>query len=306
MDDFHSPQPHAAPLKSTVSAVLAHVSQAGNSLLSFLAVLLAAVMAIYSGYMLYESYYTQGLASSTAFDLLQYRPEIVEDGLTPLSGRELLSAVTEDYRAWLTVYDTNIDYPVVQGEEDLYYASHDVYGEISLTGSIYLAADNSADFSDSYNLIYGHHMDNGAMFGALDLFLSEDYFRGHREGLIVSASGVYDLRTFAVITTDAYEGNVYTVGNRMGSILNFLREKAAAPDGKTAVIFLDESALIGAKKIVALSTCAGAETNGRLVVFATMTRLNMLTLQAEGYDAPYDGDSHEPSRIEVNYPEGTV
>ena len=32
-----------------------------------------------------------------------------------------------------------------------------------------LAAGNSPDFSDDYNLVYGHHMDNGAMFGGLTI-----------------------------------------------------------------------------------------------------------------------------------------
>lgn len=55
----------------------------------------------------------------------------------------LLSEINPDYRAWLTIYDTNIDYPVMQGEDDLFYASRDIYKEVSLTGSIYLAAANT-------------------------------------------------------------------------------------------------------------------------------------------------------------------
>ncbi len=65
--------------------------------------------------------------------------------------------------------------------------------ESSLTGAIYLAAGNAPDMSDSYNLIYGHHMDNGAMFGGLDRYRARSYFESHREGILVSQSAVYDL-----------------------------------------------------------------------------------------------------------------
>lgn len=45
------------------------------------------------------------------------------------------------------------------------YINKDVYGEFSLSGSIFLSCMNKKDFSDNYNLVYGHHMANGGMFG---------------------------------------------------------------------------------------------------------------------------------------------
>ena len=304
LDDFNTPQPHAAPQRSSVDAVLSRVSAVGDSLLSLLSGLLAAVLILYSGYVLYDTFYTQNSAASSAFELLQYRPEILDEGAEPVSGTENLAKINQDYRAWVTLYDTNIDYPVMQGPDDLYYASHDIYGSISLTGAIYLAAGNTGSFSDSYNLLYGHHMDNGAMFGALDSFAAQDYFNAHRGGALVSSSGVYDLTIFAVISTDAYESQVYSVGNRADAVKSFLRARAASPDDKTTVLILDEETMNSAEQILALSTCASAETNGRLVVFAKMTRRNLMTLEANGYTGVYDGHAHY-ARVKVNYAEGT-
>lgn len=305
MDDYHDPSPYEAPSRKTVDAVLSRVSRAGNSVLSLLSGLLAAALILFSGYVLYDTVYTQNTAARMPYDLLRYRPEILDEGAEPVSGADKLSAVNADYRAWLTIYDGNIDYPVVQADDNVYYASHDIYGQISLTGAIYLAAGNSADFSDSYNLIYGHHMDNGAMFGTLDSFVEADYFDSHRDGMLVAKSGVYDLRTFAIVATDAYENKVYFVGDRMEEVLTFLRARYAAPDERTKVLIFDESALEGAEKILALSTCAGAETDGRLLLFAAMTRRNLITLDAQGYDGVYDAHAHGPAKVTVNYPEGT-
>ena len=176
-DDFHSPKPRKAAGKTVVETVLAATVGAGMSLLSLLSGLLAAALILYSGYVLYDSFATQERAKS-GWDLLQYKPSIVsnQDQEQPEDVQSLLAEINPDYRAWLTVYDTNIDYPVMQGSDDLYYAYHDIYKESSLTGAIYLAAGNSPDLSDNYNLIYGHHMDNKAMFGGLDLYREESYF----------------------------------------------------------------------------------------------------------------------------------
>ena len=254
--------------KSVVSAVLTHVAQAGSGIVSLLSGLLAAFLILYSGFVLYDTFYTQDQAFGNTWELLQYRPEIIEDGAVPLDGTEMLAQINEDYRAWLTIYDTYIDYPVMQGENETYYASHDIYGNSSLTGAIYLSAGNAPDFSDNYNLIYGHHMDNQAMFGCLDNFINTDYFENHREAIIVTSDKVYDVQIFASISTDAYESMIYTTGGDrdLDEIYSYIEEHAYQ---------FDPSVLEGATKIVAMSTCADATTSGRLVVFGVMTERDM-------------------------------
>jgi len=251
------------PDRSTVERVIASV---GGRITSLLTGLLAAALIIYSGYVLYDTFYIQSNAGNS-WDLLDLRPQIIEDidgGTTPLASA--LADINPDYRAWLTIYDTNIDYPVMQGPNDLYYASHDIYKKTSLTGAIYLAAGNSADLSDNYNLIYGHHMDSTILFGGLDRFTETDYFSGHRTGVLISSGSIYDLEIFAAVTTDAYEDMVYNVGNRdLAELMEFIVANAVQYDADAAA---------GAEKIAAFSTCASASTNGRLVVFAKMTLRN--------------------------------
>ena len=298
-DDFKNPEKRDGASKSTVKSVLDGVAAGGSKVLSLVSGLLAAALILYSGYVLYDTLYTQNQAS--AWNYADYKPEIIDDPEVPLSGVDL-STINNDYRGWLTMYETTIDYPVMQGENDLYYASHNIYKEESLTGAIYLAAGNTRDFSDSYNLIYGHHMDNGAMFGILDDFAGQDFFGSHREGILVTESGIYDLYTFAVMKTDAYEGTVYTAGgDRMEEVISYIRK----PDSKSKTLIFDEDALDGAEKIVALSTCIRAETTGRLVVFATMTQKDMMKVSVTGYEGVYDGENHQLS-VSVNYPDNTT
>lgn len=305
-DEFTSPKPHTAPLQGQAVNILNLARTLGESVVSIMTGLLAAALILYSGYVLYDSFYTQNAAASSPWELLQYKPEIVADGAAPLDGAETLAAINQDYRAWLTMYETNIDYAVMQGPDDLYYAAHDIYGQSSITGAIYLASGNSPGFTDPYNLIYGHHMDNGAMFGALDDFTQEEYFEKHRPGVLVTPSGVYDLYTFAVVRTHAYEANIYNVTNRTAQqVLNFVKNY----DG--TVIFRDGVAT-PTSKIVAFSTCASADTNGRLVVFAVMIPRNMtettngvLTIKVNTYEGVYDGLWHTID-AEVNNPDAQI
>ena len=265
-DDLKFPKPHAAPAKTVVDKVVELALSAGGGVVSLMSGLLAAVLILYSSYVLYDTYSIERQASSSAWDLLKFRPEILENEDVPLAASDL-AAINQNYRGWLTVYDTAIDYPVVQGKDDMYYAFHNIYDEVSLTGAIYLAAGNSGDFSDSYNVIYGHHMDNGAMFGGLDRMT------GSETGVIITQDAVYDVEFFAVVTTDAYESRIYSVGNRMDSVLDFLRSGGKGGVGVgTKVLYFNEAAAADAVKLVALSTCTDAVTSGRLVIIGKMIR----------------------------------
>ena len=129
---------------------------------------------------------------------LTYKPALDE----PLQEEKKIS---ENHIAWLTVNDTDIDYPVMQGKDNYEYLNKDPYGEFSLSGSIFLDANNSPDFKDEYSLIYGHHMEHGAMFGALDDFQDRAYFDQRRSGTIVTDERSYELRLFAVCSAEANE-----------------------------------------------------------------------------------------------------
>ena len=247
----------------------------GSGMVSFFAVMLAIVLILYSGYVLYDSMAIEVSAFSSNSDLLKYKPSVMGQ----VSEAGSLADINPDYRSWITVEGepaSPIDYPVVQGKDNLYYASHDATGKISLSGAIYLAAETKTDFSDSYNLLSGHHMDNGAMFGSLDKFKDKDYFKAHSTATVVTAGGlVYDVTFFALVSTDAYETRIYNGGDRLSDVLNFLRGSRDKDVGVgTKVLVSDWTVISGMKKMIALSTCASADTNGRLVLFGKMSLTN--------------------------------
>ena len=162
--------------------------------------------------------------------------------------------LTKDYVAWLTVDDTSIDYPVMQGRTNSDYLNTDPYGEYSLAGSIFLDSRNAGDFSDGYSLIYGHHMAGGFMFGALDRYYEEGFFETHRRGSLSLGETVLRLEAFAVLLTDANEETFFELPQSAEDVVKLAREQART--------FTEP--VNG--RILALSTCREAAGSDRTVV----------------------------------------
>ena len=89
-----------------------------------------------------------------------------------------LTAINPDYRFWLKVDNTNIDYPVVQSEDNDYYLTHDFNKDYLASGSIFMDYRNNFE-EDKSTIVYGHHMRNKTMFGELANYKDENFFNGN-------------------------------------------------------------------------------------------------------------------------------
>jgi sortase B len=214
----------------------------------------------YSGFVLYDTVYTDRTAFISS-DLSQYRPVETEEEPT----FEEMMEINPDTCAWVTMLGTHIDYPIVQGKDDVEYANKDIYGKSCLTGAIYLTTMNSNEFTDSFNLIYGHHMDNGAMFGDVLEFRKAKYFRDHKAGHLYLAEGSMDIVIFACVTCDAYDEQFYSIADKspetMGDFLQVIQKNACQ---------YREIDLQPTDRLIALSTCMNGSTNGRCMIIGRL------------------------------------
>ena len=243
----------------------AKLARAGDRLVSLLAAGLILLMLLYGGYSLWDT----AMVFNGAFlssDLLQFKPAAGDPDSNPTLAE--LQAINPDVLGWLTIDDTHIDYPVVIGETDMEYVNKDVYGDFALSGSIFLDSDNARDLSDTYTLVYGHHMDNGAMFGDVVEFVNTDYFESHPSGTLYLPDATYTIEIFACVQVDAFDSMVYDPLAQEGDVSELLH-------------YVDEIAVqsryIGVQptdKVIGLSTCAEAETNGRVVIFGRLARMS--------------------------------
>lgn len=155
----------------------AMAARVGNRILSIMAGILILLMLSYGVYSLWDTYkiYANSFADE---ELLKFRP--TDDGEDNPTLKDL-KKLNPDVKAWIQVPKTNIDYPVVQGQDDMEYINKNVYGEFELSGATFLSCLNKDDFSDPYNLVYGHNMKNGGMFADVADFTNKEYFETHQK-----------------------------------------------------------------------------------------------------------------------------
>ena len=240
----------------------AKAARFGNFILSLMASVIILAMFAYGGYSLWDSYMVnQGAFLSS--DLLKYKPQAAEDGGEANYSLEELIALNPDTRGWITIDDTHIDYPFVQGETDMEYINMDIMGEFALSGAIFQSCMNSLDFSDTYNLLYGHHMDNAAMFSDVMEFLDADYFESHQTGTLYLPDKTYHISVFACIEADGYDPLIYNPGPDFGTgeLLEYL--KASSTQYRDIGVTAED-------KIVGLSTCVDAQTTERAILFGRL------------------------------------
>lgn len=181
----------------------------------------------------------------------------------PLSFWEL-QRINSEVRAWLSVYGTNIDYPVCQAalSEESKYLTTDAKGEYSLSGSLFMDVRNAADFSDFSTIVYGHHMENEVMFGQITDFAKKEYFEERRYGNLFVNDRNCGLEFFCYLDADAYDSGIYRMvpkdkDEREGYV-DLLRERARH--------WRDDVEVSASDRIVLLSTCATGNTNGRAIL----------------------------------------
>lgn len=243
--------------------VAVRVARIGNYILGVIAAIMILLMCAYGGYSLWDNYMINRGAFAGS-DLMKFKP--AGDAGGENYTLEELMVINPDTRGWLTIDDTHIDYPVVQGEDDMEYINTDVFGEFSLSGSIFLSCLNSPDFSDHYNLIYGHHMDNGGMFGDVMEFEEEKFFESHQTGTLYLPHETYEITIFAYIEADGYDRLIYKPGREcesMQELLNYLK--------KSSTRYRDIG-VTTEDRIVGLSTCVDAVTNGRAILFGRLEK----------------------------------
>lgn len=194
----------------------------------------------------------------------------------PATGEVLKPELTDNV-AWLTLDDSTVDYPIMQGENNDEYLDKDAYGNYSLSGAIFLDYRCSPNFADEYNLVYGHHMEKGLMFGSLDSWLDQDYFDGHRTGTITTANRIYSLNVIAVMEERATVNELFQPTDvEPSTTFEFIK--------KNAVIYDDS---VEPTHVVALSTCKYPDTDDRTVIICEMT------LTYQGNNTELDQTKHQ-------------
>jgi sortase B len=161
---------------------------------------------------------------------------------------------------WIKIYNTIIDYPILQSDNNTDYLSLNYKNEYSNAGSIFLDYRNNKYFKDDFNIIYGHNMSYKAMFAELKYYINKEYFDTHNKGIILLKDESYNINIILykeINANDDIPYNLYLYKNK--------RNK------KIYKYFMNEYG--NEKKLLVLSTCKNGSRNKRIILLAVLKKI---------------------------------
>ena len=237
----------ATPASKALSIIIKII----NSLLNNAILIIILTLLMFAGYALWDSSQLYQAADKNNYEV--YKPAIADEG----KSFQELQAINPEVIAWLTVYGTNIDYPINQGTDNMKYVNTNAEGEYSMSGAIFLDYQNKSDFSDFNSILYGHHMEKKAMFGDIGSFEDKDMFDSHKYGNLYVNGRDYGIEFFSYVHTDAYDSFFFTAA---------VRDEDRAPFLNNVILKSMHKRDIGvtiSDRIILLTTCSINSTNGR-------------------------------------------
>ena len=178
-----------------------------------------------------------------------------EDGI-PQIDFDALKKESDDIVGWIYVPGTRINYVVAQGETNNTYLRHLPNGEYSENGTIFMDMDGTAPgMVDQQTTLYGHHMNDGAMFEPIDASMDQKVFDTFKKVYYITPEMTYVLKPmFTMQVQDDYVDARRTNFDSEKAFTQYLQSslaqaKSSAKDAAAEVEKAD--------KVLTLVTCAG-------------------------------------------------
>lgn len=256
-----------------------------RKILIFICSVVAVVSLLYVGFYSYEDYRTR--ANYEQMAQLKEQQPVVQPGVPTdesvvihyTEDTKETPEVLEEYKnlfnmnkkliGWLKIDDTIIDYPVMQTSDNEYYLEHNINQEKDRNGALFLDKDCDVLEPSTNLIIYGHHMKSGRMFGNLDDYASEKYYKEHS---IIQFDTIYEKGTYEIMYV--FRSRVYSEAEVVFKYYQFIdcyseQEFDSYMQEMAAMSLYDTG--VTAKygdRLLTLSTCDSTVDDGRFVVVA--------------------------------------
>lgn len=187
---------------------------------------------------------------------------------------EQLSQINPDIVGWIYIEGTNINYPIVQADNNRYYLNRLFDGTYNGSGCIFLDYRSSSDFSDRHSIIYGHHMKDKSMFGGLMQYKKQAFYDDHPAALLVTPDAYYKIQFFSGYVSDTWSDAWELSFDEYGFIswLNDIQEKSCFK--ATGFPTVED-------RIVTLSTCTYEFDTAKFVLHGYISQVVGNTKESE-------------------------
>lgn len=180
-----------------------------------------------------------------------------------------LQEMNPDIYAWISIPNTNINYPIAQSATDnAYYLDNTIDGQAGLPGSIYTENYNQKDFSDFNTVIYGHDMLDGSMFQNLHNYKDLTFFQEHLGVIIYTPEKKLTYEIYSAVTYDdrhIIQSFDFTQESQRQAYLDSLQSVRDLGSNFNDNVSVDVNS-----HIITMSTCIGNQPNNRFLVGAVL------------------------------------
>ena len=244
----------------------------GRIILICLEVCLAVVF-LFSSYMAYQAWYMYKEADTeyeeiTETVIIRKETHNVNDTAVEIDDSvdfKALEEINPDIVAWITLEDSMINYPVVQGEDNAYYLEHLFTRKVNHLGCVFMDYRTAADFSDYHTPLYAHHSQNGAMFAGIEKYKAQSFYETHKKIRLQTPAGEYTLEPYTGLVLNA---EVDFLQLNFNSPEEFVRYANQWNNDST---FASGITITEDDRIVTLITCTADYENARYALFCRLT-----------------------------------
>lgn len=235
-----------------------------------------AISMVVLAYKLYEHYRQTESNSNIREELNTINEEIKtkseeEKTLTKIEKLEELQKTNTDIVALIEIEGTNINYPVLQTDNNSYYMNHNYKKEESKDGSLFLDKDYNWELPSSNLLVYGHNnIGSSEMFVELMKYKDQAFYNDHKTIKFTTNQEESEFEIIAVFLSRVYyksETDVF----RYYYFINAENEQefnSYVQNCKNSSLYNIEATAQYGDQLLTLSTCSYHTNNGRLAVVA--------------------------------------
>ncbi len=135
-----------------------------------------------------------------------YAPDLAQTDLAALQ------QINPEVIGWISIPETMLSYPLMQGEDNQYYLKHTWKKDYSNLGSLYMDYRNDSSLADFNTILYGHRMRGDDMFGSLKYYDEQTHWESHPAVYIATDEGVRRYDIFAAYEIDITNCHTYRLG----------------------------------------------------------------------------------------------
>lgn len=210
-----------------------------------------------------KSLYNDIMPDKTTDDLSKVTSEFTE------KVKELQKENT-DIKGWIRIEDTNINYPLLQTDNNDYYLTHNYKKEKSSYGSIFINSNCNIKDDKTNVIIYGHDMKDNQMFKDLIKYQDKEFYEQHPIIKIATEENENNYEIISAFKSRVFyqdETNVFRFyqyynfdnENKYNEYISNCKKIQLYDTGKTATY---------GEQLITLITCEYSQENGRMVVVA--------------------------------------